>query len=65
MQMGKRLPPVDDSAERRAFRRGRLSAIADMQHILNVAVHQARALGQKTPQLEEVRAALAAMLLGG
>jgi hypothetical protein len=52
-----------EATERRAFKRGQCKAIGDMQHILNMAIHQSRMLGQKTPQLEEVRAALAAMLL--
>jgi len=52
-----------EGAERRAFKRGQCKAIGDMQHILNMAIHQSRMLGQRTPQLEEVRAALAAMLL--
>lgn len=63
MQM-KGQQPQSEREKAREYRRGRLAAIADVQHILNVAIHQARALGQRTPQLEEVRAAVAAMLLG-
>lgn len=46
---------------KREYKRGKLQAISDMQHIVNAAIFQCRALGQRTPQLEELRAALEAM----
>lgn len=59
-----RITANEENALRREYRRGQLAALADIQHILNVAIHELRTAGERPSHLEQFREALHNLNLG-